>query len=402
MTATGGFEEAKAGLEGAYRRLLRWYPAPYRRRHEEEILGVLMFAAQPGQRRPGARDSLNLLWSALKIRIRTTLRGADSRPWAAALALAGVLLPLLMVLLKLTDFLYGGALRGFGSPADVLVGGYGDPGAYAQLFQHNPYSVALTGNIEQALTAGPVPALILAALACAGWRRTAAVFAGLIPLAYLGISLTGSFTLLAGPAQDVVLYVYGLEALILFAAPGAPRGWRALQRRPSALLAVATAGFGVALNGGILPLLPHAPFRGPVRSTGQIRGFGLFQHRVTSIPHGVVGVIDRPLGIEVSGWANWLVYQGTLAAVVAVALTIMLLSSPANRRALFLLAVPFALGAVIYLLSLINPPPPGLAGNAIAVLPLLLILLTAMAFSLVPRRPADLDTSSRPATPGNT
>jgi len=80
------------GLEEGYRRLLRWYPPSYRGRHEEEILGVLMAAAQPGQRRPSARESLDLVWSALKIRMRMTLRGADSQPWAAALALTGVLL----------------------------------------------------------------------------------------------------------------------------------------------------------------------------------------------------------------------------------------------------------------------------------------------------------------------
>ena len=54
------------GLEGSYRRLLRWYPPSYRKRHEEEILGVLMDAAQPGQRRPGARESVDLPWSALR------------------------------------------------------------------------------------------------------------------------------------------------------------------------------------------------------------------------------------------------------------------------------------------------------------------------------------------------
>ena len=80
MTTSGG-------LEGGYRRLLRWCPPSYRCRHEEEILGVLMAAAQPGQRRPGVRESLDLLWSALRIRMRITLRGADSQPWAAALAL---------------------------------------------------------------------------------------------------------------------------------------------------------------------------------------------------------------------------------------------------------------------------------------------------------------------------
>jgi len=43
-------------LERHYRWLLRWYPASYRGRHEEEILGVLMAAAQPGRR--GARGCL--------------------------------------------------------------------------------------------------------------------------------------------------------------------------------------------------------------------------------------------------------------------------------------------------------------------------------------------------------
>ena len=125
MTAAGG-------LEAGYRRLLRWYPPSYRGRHEDEILGVLMAAARPGQRRPGARESLDLLWSALRIRIRTILRGADSQPWADALALVGVLLPLLMLLMKLTMFLEQGARYGFGTPADILVGAYGEPGAYAR------------------------------------------------------------------------------------------------------------------------------------------------------------------------------------------------------------------------------------------------------------------------------
>jgi hypothetical protein len=34
-----------AGLEGRYRRLLRWYPAGHRAVHQEEMLGVLMAGA---------------------------------------------------------------------------------------------------------------------------------------------------------------------------------------------------------------------------------------------------------------------------------------------------------------------------------------------------------------------
>jgi hypothetical protein len=387
MTASGG-------LEGGYRRLLRWYPPSYRSRHEEEILGVLMAAAQPEQRRPGVRESLDLLWSALKIRMRITLRGADSQPWAAALALVGVLLPLLMLLLKLTEFLVRGAQYGFGSPADILIGAYGEPGAYAGSFQANPHPVALTANVTDALTAGPLPALILAVLVCLGWRRAAAVCAAFVPLAYLGISLASGYTLLAAPRGAVTLYAYGLEALVLLAASDAARGWRALQWRPTALLAAATVAAGVGMNGGLWPLFHVAP----TDSASALRR-AVSLGRLASLPHGP---IDRLFGIGAGGWGDWLLYQGTLVAVIAVALVTMLMSSPVNRRALSLLAVPFALGAVIYLCSLISPPLLAPVGNTLTAVPLLLILLAAMALALGHRPHAGPDIPGRPAAPGGT
>ena len=385
MTAAGA-------LEARYRRLLRWYPPSYRGRHEDEILGVLMAAAQPGQRRPGARESLDLLWSALRIRIRMILRGADSQPWADALAQAGVLLPLLMLLLKLTVFLDRGAQYGFGTPADILIGAFGQPGAYALSFQANPYSVALTGNVTDMLTAGPLPALILALLVCLGRRRTAAVFAAFIPLAFLGIALTNGYTLLAGPRVDVTLYAYALEALILLAAPGTARGWRVLRWQPSALLAAATVAAGVAMNGGLWRLF-HVPPAFPANAPGRAARLGL----LARLPGGFIG---RLFGVGAGQWGDWLLYQGTLVVIIAAALVIMLVSSPVNRRALFLLAVPFALGAVIYLCSLISPPPPAAAGNAVVAVPLLLILLAAMALSLGHWHRAGPDIPGRPAAPG--
>jgi hypothetical protein len=85
---------------------------------------------------------------------------------------------------------------------------------------------------------------------------------------------------------------------------------------------------------------------------------------------------------------DWLLYQGSLVAVILVALTIMLVSSAANRRVVALLGFPFALGAIIYLLSLISPPLPGPAGNALSAVPVLLTLLAAMAFTLGRSLPA--------------
>jgi hypothetical protein len=209
-----------------------------------------------------------------------------------------------------------------------------------------------------------VPALALAGLVCLGWRRAAAAFAAFIPVTYLGIALTSGFTLLAGPRGDVTLYAYALEALILLVAPGAARGWRALRWRPSALLAAATVAAGVGMNGGFWPLLHRRPV---LQLGGLIQDHGLFRVRAASAPQGIIGFIDRLFGIGPgNGWGDWLVYQGTLMAVIVAALVIMLASSPVNRRVLFLLGNPFALGAVIYLCSLINPPPSGPAGNALA------------------------------------
>jgi hypothetical protein len=63
-----------ADLERRYRRLLRCFPARYRREHEQEILSVLMAGAKEGQRRPGLADSADLLISAIFMRWREMTR----------------------------------------------------------------------------------------------------------------------------------------------------------------------------------------------------------------------------------------------------------------------------------------------------------------------------------------
>jgi hypothetical protein len=61
-------------LERRYRRLLKCFPARYRREHEQEILSVLMAGATEGQRRPGLADSADLVMSALFMRWREVTR----------------------------------------------------------------------------------------------------------------------------------------------------------------------------------------------------------------------------------------------------------------------------------------------------------------------------------------
>jgi hypothetical protein len=380
---------AADGLEAGYRRRLRWYPAWYLSQHEEELLGVLMSAARPGQRRPGVRGSADLLWSALKIRVRTVLRDAGRQPWPDVLARLGVLLPLLMVVLALTEMCVRGTEYGFGSPADILIGSYGEPGAYASSFQLNSFQVALTSNVTDVLTAGPVSPLVLAVLVCLGLRRAAAVVAACVPLAFLTIALTNNYTLSGNPRTDGTLYAYGLESLALLASAGATRGWRTLRWRPGVLLAAGTAALGVAVNGGWQQF-----FSRPM--SGQ---------RALSLPligrrYVPPGFLDRLLGIGPGGLGDWLLYQGTLAALIVAVIVTMIVSSPVNRRVLILLAVPFALEAVIYLYSLINPPPPAALGNTVAAVPLLMILMTAMALSMGPGRGAGA--TGHPTTPGDT
>lgn len=53
--------EPNAQLERSYRRVFRLFPGSYRRRRGEELMGVLLEMAEPGQRRPPAGETAALL-----------------------------------------------------------------------------------------------------------------------------------------------------------------------------------------------------------------------------------------------------------------------------------------------------------------------------------------------------
>ena len=75
-----------ADLERGYRRWLRWYPKSFRREHEAEILAVLLAGARAGQRQPAPMECLDLLWSALWMRLRPSVPRSN-RPVFAAIKL---------------------------------------------------------------------------------------------------------------------------------------------------------------------------------------------------------------------------------------------------------------------------------------------------------------------------
>ena len=72
-----GPDDPNVELERRYRRLLRLFPAHYRRAWEQELLAVLMQNATQGQRRPEPAEVAALLWQAGKAWSHTAVSAAD-------------------------------------------------------------------------------------------------------------------------------------------------------------------------------------------------------------------------------------------------------------------------------------------------------------------------------------
>jgi len=74
-------------LERRYRRLLAFYPARYRRVHEEEILAVLMTGAAEEKTRPSLAEAADLIMGALRVRCQPVRGGLAGPGWRGILAL---------------------------------------------------------------------------------------------------------------------------------------------------------------------------------------------------------------------------------------------------------------------------------------------------------------------------
>ncbi|BFU43608.1 hypothetical protein [Krasilnikovia sp. MM14-A1004] len=79
-------------LERSYGRLLRLYPAEYRRARGAEMLDVLLSAAEPGRSRPALREQWALAVGALRIRARAVGRRTTWGSWQIALRAAALTL----------------------------------------------------------------------------------------------------------------------------------------------------------------------------------------------------------------------------------------------------------------------------------------------------------------------
>lgn len=83
-------------LERRYRRLLACYPRDHRARHGEEMLAVLIAGA--GDRsRPGWRESVNLLWAAVRLHLRRVVAADGGIDPREVLAIVSLLAPVVML-----------------------------------------------------------------------------------------------------------------------------------------------------------------------------------------------------------------------------------------------------------------------------------------------------------------
>jgi hypothetical protein len=222
------------GLEARYRRLLRWYPADHRARHRDEMLGVLMAAAEPGRDRPGLGDSADLLMGATRIRLRPGRALSDRAGWRDTLAVFSLGGPVLMLAATIIAWLGGLVWSYLGHGAGLMLRLDVADSAYGKLEGAHPAVATVMWLLL-------VSQGIVTVLALAGLRRCAAVAAALYVL-YFGRYLVIEWTFPGAYLGIAVLmplqFVAPLTSLVaLLASEGPRRGRKLMQRRHWAYLA---------------------------------------------------------------------------------------------------------------------------------------------------------------------
>jgi uncharacterized membrane protein YidH (DUF202 family) len=197
---------ATAGLERGYRRLLAWYPREFRREHEEEMLAVLMAGAREGKWRPSLAEAVDVLRSALRMRLRRARPGPGNGAWADSLAVFSVVAPLFLLVVDLLAVALPYRLPP--NPAWRAGGPHPEIGGLTLLSAH---FFVITVGCE----------VVIAALVLLGQRWLA-----LLPIAApIGYWIVGSHDLGAPYSLRLLTVgVYLLEVAALIASPGPRRG----------------------------------------------------------------------------------------------------------------------------------------------------------------------------------
>lgn len=293
-------------LERGYRRLLAAYPAAHRAEYGEEMLGLLLASARPGQRRPRPGDVADLLMSALRARLGRWSRGGIDARWRDAAAVFALLGPVLLA-----------AYHARGPAASLVL-----PGPWPTDY---PSLVA----IEIAV---PVGWALVAGLLVLGWRRAAAG-AAWAAVAAETVVLGSYYT--ANPSGAL----HALRPLLLGVVVAAAASVPAVRRRGPALLRWHRLA-GLALVAAAVPV-----------ATGyvSVRGFDGYQ---IGLP--LLGVYHDPLVVVLG-----------LAALAVAVNAVARLAAPVRRRLLALLVpvvalhllIRFTFGGFLYSSPRFHPTP---------------------------------------------
>ncbi len=219
-------------LEHRYRRLLRWFPPEHRSAHGEEMLGVLMAAARPGQEKPDRADTTDLIAAAARIRVRPTAL-SDGAGWRDALAVFSFAAPLLIL-----------ASTSLSIAADLVW-----VPAYVTTLPLGPVVwVVLWG---QALA---VPCVLLG---LRRWALVTAAIPGLFWLVVAGDTVVspGHVTWVSVRWWQYPVIASVVEVVALWASPGPRRGRQLMRGRHWALLAAAAVPIA-ALSPTLSGLVP--------------------------------------------------------------------------------------------------------------------------------------------------
>ena len=283
--------EPETVLERRYRRLLAWYPAAYRAANAEEMLGVALAGAAPGQRWPSRGESLNLVLSGSRKRLARLPGSLRAEAWRDAAAVFALLGPVLIAAM---------------------------------------YVESLTGSVASGLIGLPQRLSLSALVLTAGWS----LVAGAAILRWRWPAAIGASLCAAGEAVHLaILYPANPSFLVT-------SWWRLL-------LAVMTALATVTLV--TVPRMEHRPLAWPViatvvAATAALATFPLAEAASTTVtryPDGA-GTASTPL----SGIAG-LLRTGLVAALAASVLVAVIRSRPAARRRVVVLAAPVAAVAAL-------------------------------------------------------
>jgi hypothetical protein len=308
--------------EKHYRRLLALYPKDHRRDHAEEMVGVLLAAADDDAQvrapKPVAwaplawapfawalsfgqhtADCADLVAGALRIRGRMALNRirrarwfgwtVPDQRWSDALAVVSVVAPLLLLVAALAEFHLPQA-------------------AASSVTGHPHWQLTAALSLADLPLAAGAPAV--AVLAFGRLRRTAgmAALAAASGQVISGVLRSApAFTRYASPAVAFTVLLAGTAAAALLLSPGPDRGLALLTRGGTALV-----GAGALILGGFSV--------GGSVWFGSVSGFG-----------------------EVAGLPGDLLIAGVLVTVAAACLR-----APVSRRVLALLAIPVIPYAVLW------------------------------------------------------